>query len=188
MTPTYWPPGPIHELYSGSQTRTVFWVPETTYLLGPRHELYYGSQTRPVFWVPETTCLLGPRHELYYGSHTRPVFWVPDTNCLLPLEHWGRGFESHSMHGYLCVFILATGCGLATRGVGIRVPVGSRIFASSHRPERLRGLPSPPIRWHRGVKLPEREADHLPPTSAEFKKTWIYTHTPPILHHGVVLS
>jgi hypothetical protein len=30
-----------------------------------------------------------------------------------------------------------------------------------------------------GVKRPGREADHSPPTSAEVKKTWIYTSTPP---------
>jgi hypothetical protein len=29
-----------------------------------------------------------------------------------------------------------------------------------------------------GVKLPGREADHSPPTSAEVKRTWIYTCTP----------
>jgi hypothetical protein len=30
-----------------------------------------------------------------------------------------------------------------------------------------------------GVKRKEREADHSPPTSAEVKKIWIYTSTPP---------
>jgi hypothetical protein len=30
-----------------------------------------------------------------------------------------------------------------------------------------------------GVKRPGREADHSPPTSAEVKKTWIYTFIPP---------
>jgi hypothetical protein len=30
-----------------------------------------------------------------------------------------------------------------------------------------------------GVKRLEREADHSPPTSAEVKKMWIYTSTPP---------
>jgi hypothetical protein len=28
-----------------------------------------------------------------------------------------------------------------------------------------------------GVKPPGREADHSPPTSAEVKKTWVYTST-----------
>jgi hypothetical protein len=30
-----------------------------------------------------------------------------------------------------------------------------------------------------GVKRSDREADRLPLTSAEIKKTWIYTSTPP---------
>jgi hypothetical protein len=45
--------------------------------------------------------------------------------------------------------------------------------------------PTPtPIEWstralYPGVKRPEREADHSPPTSAKFKNTSIYTSTPP---------
>jgi hypothetical protein len=31
---------------------------------------------------------------------------VQDMNRLRPLEHWGRGFESHSRHGCLYMFIL----------------------------------------------------------------------------------
>jgi hypothetical protein len=30
-----------------------------------------------------------------------------------------------------------------------------------------------------GVKRPGREADHSPPATAEIKKIWIYTSTPP---------
>jgi hypothetical protein len=40
------------------------------------------------------------------------------------------------------------------------------------------GPTQPPIQSP-GVKRPEREADHLPPTSAEVKKAGIYTSTPP---------
>jgi hypothetical protein len=41
-----------------------------------------------------------------------------------------------------------------------------------------------PIQWipgalFPGVKRQEREADHSSPTSAEVKKIWIYTSTPP---------
>jgi hypothetical protein len=41
-----------------------------------------------------------------------------------------------------------------------------------------------PIEWalaalSPGVKWPGLEADHSPPTSAEVKKIWIYTSTPP---------
>jgi hypothetical protein len=41
------------------------------------------------------------------------------------------------------------------------------------------------LRYERGllpvikVKRPGREADHSPLTSAEVKKTWVYTSTPP---------
>jgi hypothetical protein len=67
--------------------------------------------------------------------------------------------------------------GLDDRGVGVRVPVGSRIFSSQRRPDRLwdplnllpngyRGF------FPRGVKLT------IPPTIAEVKKMWIYTSTP----------
>jgi hypothetical protein len=67
---------------------------------------------------------------------------------------------------------IATGYGLGDRGVGVRVPVGSRIFSTSSRPAL--GSTQPPIQWvpvalSPGVKRPGREADHSPPTSAEVK-------------------
>jgi hypothetical protein len=51
----------------------------------------------------------------------------------------------------------------------------------------------PPIQWvsgaiSLGIKRPGREADHLPPSSAEVNNTWSYTSTNPIRLHGVVLS
>jgi hypothetical protein len=66
--------------------------------------------------------------------------------------------------------------GLDDRGVGTQVPVGSRIFSSPHRPDQLW---CPPNLLSPGVKRPGREADHSPPASAEVKKIWIYTSTPP---------
>jgi hypothetical protein len=39
-----------------------------------------------------------------------------------------------------------------------------------------------------GVKRPEREAKHSPPSSAEVKNAWSYTSTHPIRLRGVVLS
>jgi hypothetical protein len=41
------------------------------------------------------------------------------------------------------------------------------------------GSSQPPIQWVPGVKRPEREADQSPATTAEVKKMWIYTSTPP---------
>jgi hypothetical protein len=64
--------------------------------------------------------------------------------------------------------------------------VVSRIFHFSVSSRPAMGLTQPPIQWvpgalSPGVKRPGREADHSPQTSAEVKKTWVYTslpHTP----------
>jgi hypothetical protein len=63
--------------------------------------------------------------------------------------------------------------GLDHPGVGMRAPVGSRIFTSPYHPHRLWGTPSLLWNAYRGL-LP-----HSLPTSADVKKTWIYTSTPP---------
>jgi hypothetical protein len=75
---------------------------------------------------------------------------------------------------------IATGYGLDDCGVGVRVPVGSRIFSSPCRPDLLCGPPSLLVQWvpgalSPGVKRQGSEADHSPPTSAAVKKMWIYT-------------
>jgi hypothetical protein len=77
---------------------------------------------------------------------------------------------------------ISSGYGLDDRGVGVRVPVGSRIFSKSSRPAL--GSTQPPIQWVRGtlslwVRRSGREADHSPPASAEIKKVWIHTSTLP---------
>jgi hypothetical protein len=81
---------------------------------------------------------------------------------------------------------IATGYGLDDREVGVRVPVGSRIIFSPRRPDRFWGPPSLLSIGYRGggahspgAKHRVREADHSPPASAEVKKMWIYTSTPP---------
>jgi hypothetical protein len=84
---------------------------------------------------------------------------------------------------YQLIFI-ATGYGLDDRGIGVQVPVGSTIFSSPRCPDRFWDPPnflSIGYRrlFTRGVKRSEREADHSPPASAEVKKMWIYTPTPP---------
>jgi hypothetical protein len=72
----------------------------------------------------------------------------------------------------------ATGYGLDDRGFGVWVPAGSRIFSSPSRPfsiflsNECRGL-------FPGVKRPGLEVNHSSPASAEVKKMWIYTSTPP---------
>jgi hypothetical protein len=93
-------------------------------------------------------------------------------NVVLPISIWSQD----SSIG------IATGYRLDDWGFGVRVPVESRIFSSSHRPDRLWG-PSNflskrvPGSLSPGVKLLRREADHSPPPSAEVKKVLIYTST-----------
>jgi hypothetical protein len=40
----------------------------------------------------------------------------------------------------------------------------------------------------RGVKRPDREADHSPPSSAEVKKAWRYNSSSPVCLHGALLN
>jgi hypothetical protein len=66
---------------------------------------------------------------------------------------------------------IETGYGVDDQGVGVRVPVGSRIFSSPRRPDRLWGSTQLPVQCMPGVLSPGlkrevREADHSPPTSA----------------------
>jgi hypothetical protein len=72
---------------------------------------------------------------------------------------------------------IATGYGLDDRGVGIRVPVESRIFSTLRRPDQLWGWV--PGALSPGVKRQGREADHSSPTSAEVKGIGIYKSTLP---------
>jgi hypothetical protein len=82
---------------------------------------------------------------------------------------------------------IATGYGLDDQGGGSSSPgrVNNFHFSISSRPALL--STQPPIKSYKictggsfpGVKRQEREADHSPPTSAEVKKMWIDTSTPP---------
>jgi hypothetical protein len=69
--------------------------------------------------------------------------------------------------------------------------IKNSLFSTLSRPV-LRPT-QPPIQWvlgalSPGVKRPVRQSDHSPLTSAEVKNTWIYTSTPLIRLHGVVLN
>jgi hypothetical protein len=55
------------------------------------------------------------------------------------------------------------------------------LLCTSYRP--VLGHNVPPMQWVPGalsarIKRQQREADHSPPTSSEFKNTWIYTPAP----------
>jgi hypothetical protein len=79
---------------------------------------------------------------------------------------------------------IATGYGLDDQGVRVRVPRGGKNFHFSLSSRPALGPTQPPIQWvpgplSPGVKWPGREANNSAPTSAEVKKTWVYTSTPP---------
>jgi hypothetical protein len=64
--------------------------------------------------------------------------------------------------------------------------------SSSALPDRFWGPPNLLPNRYQGalsleVKLPGREADHSPPSSAQVKNAWSYTSTPPMRLSGVVL-
>jgi hypothetical protein len=78
---------------------------------------------------------------------------------------------------------IATGYGLATKGSKFQSRWGQE-FSLHHVVKTPLGPTQPPIQWvsgalSLGVKRPGREPDHPPPTSAEVKKTWVYTSIPP---------
>jgi hypothetical protein len=64
---------------------------------------------------------------------------------------------------------------LDVQGVGVRVPVRSRIFSSPRRPDRPWGPPNLLSNGCGGI-FPRGKAA---PASAEVKKMWFYTSTPP---------
>jgi hypothetical protein len=83
------------------------------------------------------------------------------------------------------------GYGLDNQGFESREGLGIVSFTTVSRPALE--PTQPPIQWvpgalSLGVKRPECEADHSPPSSDEVKNAWSYTSTPPIRLHGVVLG
>jgi hypothetical protein len=87
---------------------------------------------------------------------------------------------------------VATSYGLDGRGVGVPSPGKGQDY-SFHSVQT--GSGGHPASYQMGIgalspgaKRPEREADHLPRTSAEVENTWIYTSTLPMRLHDVVLN
>jgi hypothetical protein len=87
---------------------------------------------------------------------------------------------------------IGTGCGLDDRGVGFRVPVGSRIFSSSRRPDRLWGSPSLLCNGCLGAVSPgvKRFGAWSWPLTSNYSRGQenvdIYIHSPIYLHGGVL--
>jgi hypothetical protein len=85
--------------------------------------------------------------------------------------------------------------------LGLNSQLGQEIFLFAA--SRLaQGPAQPPAQWvagalSPGVKWPGNEANHAPPSSAEVRKAWSYTFTPPyifmmwcliIYYHGLIIK
>jgi hypothetical protein len=80
---------------------------------------------------------------------------------------------------------IATGHGLDDRCYKVLFLAGAGIFLFTTVSRTALGSTQPSIQWVPGVlslglKLPEREADHSPPSSVEVKNAWSYTSIPPM--------
>jgi hypothetical protein len=75
--------------------------------------------------------------------------------------------------------------GYGQDGPGFESLYVKEIVSSPQRPDRLCG----PRSWYRGylsgVKRPGRDANHLSPSSAEFKNEWRHTSTHPMCFNRV---
>jgi hypothetical protein len=111
----------------------------------------------------------------------------PSENKISVINYGNRSVSRDSVVG------IAIGYGLDDGGVGVRVPVGWRIFFISTSSRPALGPTQPPIQWvprdpSPGVNRPRREADHSPPDSAEVKEIVdLYIHSS-IRPHGTVFN
>jgi hypothetical protein len=81
--------------------------------------------------------------------------------------------------------------GYGLNGQGF-IPSRGKIFLFSTASRPAMGPTQPPIKWvlgdFLGVKRPQREANHSPPTSAEVKYGGTIPPLPPGGLHGIVLN
>jgi hypothetical protein len=129
----------------------------------------------------------GISHRNLHGSEIcRGINYPPSFVAFNPFHAHFRRVLSNTWSRNSVVGI-ATVYGLDDRRVGVRVPVGSRIFSSPRRPDRLwdpsNPYPMGTVGSFPGLKRPGRQADHSPPASVKVKKMCIYTST-----HGAVLN
>jgi hypothetical protein len=155
-----------------------------------RHKLIVWHQhLRNTFSVTVQTCCSSSGTLLFFQWFRKGHWFIGETNLLASYILFFVSEQKKTALFCLDLFRsqdtlvgIASGHGPDDRGVEVRVPVGSRIFSSPRRTDRLWGSPNILSIGYRGafspgVKRPKREADHSPPASVEVKKMWIYTST-----------
>jgi hypothetical protein len=84
----------------------------------------------------------------------QPVSWFCCIDGWMNRSHWTNEWDilspPYATENRDSSVGIATGYGLDDRGVGVSVPLGSRIFSTSSRPAL--GYTQPPIQWIPGVE------------------------------------
>jgi hypothetical protein len=106
------------------------------------------KRSRPISSSYVGICLKGLRKTMTVVFQSG---FEPRTSRIQVHKRWGLNQFIFIFSMLLCytrnmsrdsLVVTATGYGLDGRGVGVRVPVGSRIFSSPRRPDRLWGPPN----------------------------------------------
>jgi hypothetical protein len=145
-------------------------------LSGPRWRGFINEFSFRYDYVPHVLMVyvLMSRPDFCYEMNIRKMFiWFSDSAAWGPHLPYHLQYFKEQWH-------------ISTVFVSFTSKIAGRVktfhFSISCRPAL--GSTQPPIKWvsgalSPGVKWQGREADHSPPTSAEVKKMWIYTSTPP---------
>jgi hypothetical protein len=107
-----------------------------------------------------------------------------NTDVRVPVRVYVVVGEFSGLFHFLTIFLFETGYCLYEQGTGVPSPDRGKNFHFSMSSTQALGFTQPPIKRVMGalspwVKRPGREYHHSPQSSAEFKKMWIYTSTPP---------
>jgi hypothetical protein len=104
-----------------------------------------------------------PNHKNELFQQSKRSSLVQHVGEMSPVEHTGRSVsltEVFELRGRRPRF-------------GVRVPVGSEIFSSPRRPDKLSGAHPAFYPTGTGVRRPRPETDHSSPARADVKKMWI---------------
>jgi hypothetical protein len=152
-------------------------------------ELGGGSVKCPVS-VPNGTVAGGEGHELCLEGarfEFRPGHRSPLLMLLGGLHSLSRHIPALYLLRSLFFPIYYSSTRLRVGPTGVRIP--ARGFLISKHVQTGSGAHPLPLQWvpvlFPGVKRPERDVNHWPPSSAEDETEWSYTSTPAVCHYDL---